>query len=92
MDKLAKQKHESLEKLWRKMPTKAEDTKLFGQLAYLEDCGAESFGTATLPLVSKKVFDQKEFQEVRELFMNLYGNEVKELKVRASAPVGYKKL
>ncbi len=73
--------------MWRRIPAKPEECKVFGQLVYLEECAPESFSAVLLPLVSKKVFEQKEFQNVRELFMNLYGNEVKELKVRASAPV-----
>ncbi len=89
MDKVAKLKCESLEKRWRKMPLKLEECKVFAQQTFMEECAAEKFETVPLPVVSKKVFDQKGFQEVRELFMNLYGSEVKELKVRASAPVGY---
>jgi len=90
MDKVLKSiKNEALEKLWRKIPTKPEECKIYMGVQYLEEC--DPMKLENLPLVSKKAFEAKGFEEAREIFLTLYGSEVKGLKVRQSAPVGFGK-
>ena len=91
MERVAKQKYEPLDKLWRKQPIKPEECKIYMQLLYLEDCDENNI-MGNLPMISKKVFDQRGVNEATSLLATLYGSEIKKFKARASAPVGYKKL
>jgi hypothetical protein len=87
-----KQKFENIDKLWRRSPAKMEDQKIYTQSTFFEDTDPNALGVGMFPLISKKVFNNEKFKESSDVFVSIYGSEVKELKVRASAPVGYKKL
>lgn len=83
LEKIVKTKYESIDKIWRKTPGCKEDCKIFLQMRLLEEYDSSKIEPGMLPLISKKVFEQKYFEQAKQIFYELYGSEIKDAKKRS---------
>ena len=80
MDKLIKGKYFSVDKVWRKSPTKQEECKIYENTGILEDFDINSTSENIFPLVSKRALEKHNFEESSNIIAEIFGAEINEAK------------
>jgi len=87
MEKIKNRKYERIDKIWRKAPIKLEECKLYEICTIMETFNSDNGIDNIMPIISEKVFDKINFQAAIQFMENVYGEEMKSIKLRTSDPV-----